>query len=418
MRANSATTTHRGTEAPSYLGNSASMSRCLGVSLSGTTGRLSLSSGFVAVCVALIVTWPRPVQTHGSLTTTVLFDREIVRLLNDRCVMCHVDRGLAFPLETYEQTWLQGRAMRSSVLRRHMPPWSAVAGYGEFINDNHLTLRESQFLVSWVEGLGPRNAGKVFLNVVDPRAVAPREIRATPHIDHWQLGEPELSRRLTPTTIEARSPDVVRRSVVDLDLTSPRQVRALEFMPGDRRVVRAATFSLESTGQWLGSWTPWHSFVSLPDDVVYRLPAKSRIVVDTYYRGTSASAVDASTLGVFFGESRVPGPGLKAATDFVLDARPVAGSRAVKGTSRLTSDTRVWAIQPEIVPGLSSLEVSARRPDGGTDVLLALTEPSVEWPTPYLLKTPRLLARGTEVFVVARSSTGPIRQVRVRISKY
>ena len=67
--------------------------------------------------------------------------------------------------------------------------------------------------------------------------------------------------------------------------------------------------------------------------------------------------------------------------------------------ARLTNDTRVWAIQPEMVAGLSTLEVSARRPDGGTDVLLALTDPSAEWPTPYLLKTPRLLARGTQVFV-------------------
>ncbi len=59
-------------------------------------------------------------------------------------------------------------------------------------------------------------------------------------------------------TIEARPADVVKRTVVDLGLTSARQVRGLEFMPGDRRVVRAATFSLEGTGQWLGSWTPWH----------------------------------------------------------------------------------------------------------------------------------------------------------------
>ena len=387
--------------------------------------RAALGSGILALGVALIVAWPRPVQTHGSLTTTVLFDREIVRILNDRCVMCHVDGGLAFPLVTYEQTWLQGRAMRSSALRRHMPPWSAVAGYGEFVNDNHLTLRESQFLVSWVEGLGPRNAGKVFLNVVDPKAAAPREIRATAHSDHWQLGEPDLTRRLTPTTIEARSPDVVRRSILDLDLASPRQVRALEFMPGDRRLVRAASFSLESTGQWLGSWTPWHPFVNLPDDVVYRLPARARIVVDIHYRGTNERAVDAGTLGVFFAAprssspgSRIPDPGVRAATDLVLDARGPAESRALKATSRLASDTRVWAIQPEIVPGLSSLEVSARRPDGGTDVLLALTEPSVEWPTPYLLETPRLLARGTEIFVVARFSTGQPRQMRVRVSRY
>src|SRR5262245_45879290 len=103
--------------------------------------------------MAFTVAWPRTVQTHGSLTTTVLFDREIVRILNQRCVMCHTEDGLAFPLETYEQTWLRGRSMRTSVLRRHMPPWPAVAGYGEFVNDNRLTLRETQFLVSWVEGL-------------------------------------------------------------------------------------------------------------------------------------------------------------------------------------------------------------------------------------------------------------------------
>jgi hypothetical protein len=331
-----------------------------------------------------------------------------------------VDKGLSFPLETYEQTWLQGRAMRASVLRRHMPPWSAVAGYGEFVNDNHLTLRESQFLVSWVEGLGPRNGGKVFLNVVDPKASATRDIRATPHTDHWQLGQPDLVRPLPPIEVAAKADDMTRRVVLDLGLTSARQVRALEFMPGDRRVVRAATFSLEGTGQWLGSWTPWHSFVSLPDGVTYRLPARARIVVDIHYRGTSEQVTDRGTLGLFFSsnpEARIASPGSRTATDVVLDARPLEPG-TLKATVKLTNDTRVWAIQPENVAGLSALEVSARRPDGGTDVLLALTAPSAAWPTPYLMKTPRVLTRGTEVFVVARSSTAQPRQVRVRLSRY
>lgn len=370
----------------------------------------AFGSGLLALGIALIVAWPQRVQSHGSLTTTVLFDREIVRILNQRCVMCHMDKGLAFPLETYEQTWLQGRAMRTSVLRRHMPPWSAVAGYGEFINDNHLTLRESQFLVSWVEGLGPRNGGKVFLNVIDPKAAATREIRATPHTEHWQLGEPDLVRALEPLTIDAKAADATKRVVIDLGLTSMRQVRALEFMPGDRRVVRAATFSLEGTGQWLGSWTPWHSFVSLPEGAAYRLPPRARIVADIHYRGTSEQAIDRSTLGVFFVsnlESRSQNREIKPATDLV-----------VENQIRLTRETRVWAIQPEDIAGVSRLEVSARRPDGGTDVLLALTDPSAEWPTPYLLKTPRVLQRGTEVFVVARSAKAPPRQVRVRLSSY
>ena len=75
-----------------------------------------------------------------------------------------------------------------------MPPWAAVPGYGQFANDNSLTLRETQFMVSWVEGLGPRNAGTVFLNVAGPDAAARRGTRARAHVGHWQLGEPDLTR--------------------------------------------------------------------------------------------------------------------------------------------------------------------------------------------------------------------------------
>ena len=76
-----------------------------------------------------------------------------------------------------------------------MPPWTAVPGYGDFANDNSLTLREVQFMVSWVEGLGPRNAGTVFLNVQDPGARPREEVKAQAHTGHWQLGQPGLTAR-------------------------------------------------------------------------------------------------------------------------------------------------------------------------------------------------------------------------------
>jgi hypothetical protein len=247
----------------------------------------------------------------------------------------------------------------------------------------------------------------VFLNVVDPNAAAPPEVRATTHSNHWRLGKPDLAQPLPPLTIAANEPDVVKRAVTDLGLSSTRQVRSLEFMPGDRRIVRAAIFSVERTGQWLGAWTPWHGVVSLPDNVAYRLPAGTRIVAEIHYRGTSERVVDRGTLGVFFATS----PVRESATDLVIDARPHA-------RARITAATTVWAIQPEIVGGLSSLEVSARRSDGGTDVLLALTDPSPDWPTPYLLKTPKLLSPGSELFVVARSKTPRPARVRVRLSRY
>ncbi len=108
---------------------------------------------------------PRAVFAHAQATTTVQFDREIVRILNNHCVMCHMENGPAFPLVTYEQTYAARWKIRQSVLNRHMTPWPAVPGYGDFANDNGLTQREIDFLVSWAESYGPRNNGAVYTGV-------------------------------------------------------------------------------------------------------------------------------------------------------------------------------------------------------------------------------------------------------------
>jgi hypothetical protein len=321
--------------------------------------------------------------SHETLTTTVLFDREIVRILDKHCVMCHAENGPSFPLVTYEQTWLQKRPIRADVIARHMPPWAAVSGYGQFVNENSLTLREVQFIVSWVEGLGPRNSGTVFTNTATPGAARPRDIEAHTDFGRWQLGEPQLKRQLPANTIEPQA-DAVKRIVIDAGLTSERRLRALEFMPGDRRVVRAAFFTIQETGQWIGSWTPWYGFMNLPKGTAYKLPAGSHIVAEIHYRGVKERVTEQGTLGLFFADQ--PQPDL--VSDVVLQTK-----------TRLAEDTYVVALLPEIQAGVKSIEVSARKPDGGTEVLLFAKDIPVDWPTPYILKEPVRLPRGTVLSV-------------------
>lgn len=373
----------------------------------------------VLVVVSLALTWtllPRVASSHGAVTTTVLFDREIVRILNSRCVNCHMDGGIAVPLSTYEETWLHGRAIRTEILRRHMPPWPAVAGYGEFANDNGLTLRETQFLVSWVEGLGPRNAGTVFLNVSDPKAAAPQDVRATAHVGHWQLGDPDVLKPLEPIRIEARQADMVRRSIIDLGLTTERRIHAIEYLPGDRRVVRAAVFTVQQTGQWLGSWTPWYGVTKLPNGVAARLPAGARIVADVYYRGAAEAIVDRGTLGLYVADrtdARMRGD------DLILTAsKDQAG--VFRAVAPIAADTRVWALRPEIPGDVTALEVSARRADGGTDVLLYARDASATWPTPFILKAPVLIPRGAQLAFTARlkGMEQPTSAVKMIVARY
>ena len=72
------------------------------------------------------------------------------------------------------------------------------------------------------------------------------------------------------------------------------------------------------------------------------------------------------------------------------------------------------ALRPDIGGDIDSLEVTARRPDGGTDILLYARDVSATWPTPFILKKPLLVRRGTQLSFVARSKD-PSRDVRARM---
>jgi hypothetical protein len=356
-----------------------------------------------AICVALLIAalWPRVVLSHETLTTTVLFDREIVRVLNTRCVMCHAEGGPSFPLETYEQAWLKRRAIRAKVLSRHMPPWTALPGYGQFANDNALTLRESQFVLSWVEGLGPRNAGRVFTNVVNTVGAAAPPIRARARYGERVLGPPSLALSLTSHTISPQDGKGVVRSVIASGLAAERFVTAVEFLPGDRRVVRAAFFRVQETGQWLGSWTPWYGASRLPAGSAYRLPAGAHIAAEIHYQSAEALVTERGTLGLFLADT----PPSRVVRDVVLESKGTVPARAMAKRFRaetvLAADTSALAVWPVISDGLRTIELSARTPDGGTQVLLFARDISMDWPTPFVFKEPVRLRRGSVLVATA-----------------
>ncbi len=359
-----------------------------------------LASGAAAGVLLVVAFSPRDAVAHAATSNTVLFDREIVRILNEHCVMCHASGGSSFPLESYEETWVRRRAIHDSVLAGRMPVWAAVAGYGEFLNSNALTLRAKRFLVSWVEGLGPRNAGEVFFNVLDPGAGPPPAVRAEPNSDVWRLGDPDLQIELPGALIEPAVSTFVVRTAFDTGLTEWRSVAALEFKPAERRFIRAAWFFAEDSGRWLGSWTPWHGFTRLPEDLAWQLAPGARIVAEIHYvSGQTEPLAGQGVLGLHFASGRTSEPhGLR------LEARgEIGGSGAgtrYSSVTTLASDTRILALRPEIVSGVESVEVAARTPDGGTEILLLAIDVAADWPTPYVFATPVSLPRGTSLSLV------------------
>jgi hypothetical protein len=113
---------------------------------------------------------------HDVITTKVTFDREIVRLFNDHCISCHQNGGTAFPLTTWQEARPWAKAIGEEVLRRRMPPWGAVKGFGDFRNDLGLTPEQLELIVDWEEGGAPEGEEKNL-----PPAPKPSAKNATRH---------------------------------------------------------------------------------------------------------------------------------------------------------------------------------------------------------------------------------------------
>ena len=112
--------------------------------------------------------------------------------------------SLCFPLVTYEQAYAARWQIRQDALNHHMAPWAATLGTGDFANDNSLTQREIDFLVSWAESFGPRNDGGVY-TAVAAASSAPKVVQARLAFDRWAFkASLDLLLALAPNRRNAR----------------------------------------------------------------------------------------------------------------------------------------------------------------------------------------------------------------------
>jgi hypothetical protein len=121
------------------------------------------------------------VRAH-DVTTRITWNREVSRIVYARCASCHRPGGAAFSLLTYQEANPWAVAIKDSVLRRTMPPWGAVKGFGGFRNEQALSQEELGLIENWVNGGTPEG---------NPNDLPPRARIAAP------LNEPSSAGTVT-----------------------------------------------------------------------------------------------------------------------------------------------------------------------------------------------------------------------------
>ncbi|WP_422929802.1 ascorbate-dependent monooxygenase [Singulisphaera sp. PoT] len=368
----------------------------------------------------------------ASPSTAPTYHKDIVPILQKSCQDCQRPGQVApFSLLTYEQVRKRAGDIASVAEHRTMPPWpvSAKEG-GPFRGARVLSEGELTTLSAWAESGAPEG------NAAD----APP---ARTWASSWALGEPDLVLKPDKAyTLEAHGDDEMRVFVIPSGLTEDKWVAAVDFQPGNPKVVhhilgafdiRGAAKKLDeadpapgykSFGGFtiipaggLSGWAPGKTPIRYDDGIGRYLPANSDVLIQVHYHRSGKAETDATAIGLYFSKAPVdkqlrngivlpPRVGILRRPRLQIPAGDA--NHEVVGTMTVAQDAHLLAITPHMHWLGKDFVLKATKPDGSESTLIRIDDWNFNWQGAYDFVTPIPLPKGTRIDMKAHfdNSTG------------
>jgi tetratricopeptide (TPR) repeat protein len=368
------------------------------------------SAALAVVCTATTV---RLHATPAAPPQQPTFTKDIAPLVWSRCAGCHRPGEIGpFSLVTYDDVKRHASQIAGVTARGIMPPWKPEPGKGDFASARRLTDAEVRLIQEWVDAGAAEGA--------------PSDLPSPPAWNNgWQLGIPDLVVAMPEAySVRADGGDVFRTFVIPIPTTRERYVRAVEFKPGNARVVHHAVLGVDRTrasrqrdaqdpepgyvggmvldarypeGQLLG-WTPGQAAHPVPSGMQWRLEPSSDLVVQLHLQPTGKPESLKASVAFYFTDeppSRTP-LGLRLGSE-TIDIPPGDSQYIVEDRYVLPADVEVLAVQPHAHYLARRMEATATRPDGSVEWLIAIADWDFRWQDVYRYATPLALSKGTMI---------------------
>lgn len=341
------------------------------------------------------------------------FNKDVAPIVWSRCAPCHRPGEIApFSLLTYDDVVRHKTQIADVTARRVMPPWKPEPGKGEFVGERRLSDAEVRTIAQWIADGAIEG---------EARDLPPQPSWAS----GWQLGTPDVVAGMSRSfAVPAEGTDVFRTFVIPIPVARARYVRAIEFRPGNPRVVHHASMGIDRTrssrllderdpepgysggmvpdarypeGQLLG-WTPGQAPQPNAPGTAWRLEPDSDLVVQVHMQPTGR----AESLQVSVGFYLTDEPPTRTPVGLRLGSETIdipAGDRdyAVADRYVLPVDVDVLAVQPHAHNLARRMEATATLPDGSTRWLIAIADWDFRWQDVYRYRTPVSLPKGTTI---------------------
>jgi mono/diheme cytochrome c family protein len=368
----------------------------------------------------ILFLWPTGLlsATPEATPPTPTYHRDIAPILYRHCAECHRPGEVApFPLLSYQDASKRAEWMAENVSQRRMPPWKAEPGFGHFIGERRLSEAEIDTVVRWAQGGAPEGS--------------PADAPPTPTFSSgWGLGEPDVILEAPhEVAIPADGPDLFHHWIVDLKGAAGQEVAAVEFRPGNPRVVHHAVVLLDRSG--LGRardastpepgyvtgggpgvslagimtiWAPGVAARRLPEQVSIKMPTQGDIVVQLHLHPSGKAETDRSRIGIYF--SKKPADRHIMDRPFIFGPVTIdlpAGVKEKKLETELKIPTDLWltAVLPHMHLLGKEMKVTATLSDGQPTPLIWIRDWDFNWQDQYVYQQPVHLPKGTLVKVEA-----------------
>jgi len=360
----------------------------------------------------------------------VTYSADIAEIIYQHCSTCHRDGEIGpMPLTNYDEVKSWGTMIEFVTGNKIMPPWQADPEYSSFLGENYLTDEEIASISTWVSDGMPRG-----------------NVSEEPEFPEFPsgsvLGEPDLVLEMEEEWIhEGNYQDDYRYFVLPTNLPEDKIIKAVEFRPGNSKIVHHALIFEDETGaaaandaatpeygfsgfgsfsgggptaildqKQFPSYTPGQKPIRFPDGVGQTLHAGADIVAQIHYAPWPVDESDKSKINIFFLdeneetlerelEGHIMVPFFNVIFDFFII--PANQSKTFHGTYEVPTDISLVNIAPHMHLLGQHWEVWLEKPDGEIVNLVKVPEWDFNWQGEYYFDRYIVAPTGSIIHAVA-----------------
>lgn len=356
----------------------------------------------------------------ASADAQVTYNRDIAPILNAHCANCHREGEVApFTLAGYNDAAKRAQWICEVIESRAMPPWQAKPGHGQFIGQRRLSDAEIALVKAWVEAGTPEG---------NPEDLPPLPT----FVSGWQLGTPDLIVQVPEAyEVAADGPDIFRNFAVRLDISQRTYIKAIEFRPGNPRVVHHGLVLCDPTSkaldrdaadpepgypsaatgveelvrgaQYFDVWAPGVTSQPFPQGVALPVEPGSALVLNVHYHPSGKPESDQSMVGLYFAdESETISHPVFVDLLFTvgsadIDIPPGARGHRVAANFTLPTDIKLLGVFPHMHYLGTEMKAKAIRPGGQEEPLIWIEKWDFNWQDKFVYSAPLELPKGTRL---------------------